>query len=242
MPRDPWAAFRSTVRAIPGARALARWVLARFNPDIQAERRLRQDPRLYQPGGRTQLNRYPHLFGALRDALADLSSPEILSYGCSTGEEILSLQSLIPGARLAGIDINARRIRVARRKIADASVRLWTAGSIGETEAGRFDAITCLSVLHRPETIHDWPADPTPYMTFATFETAVLDLDAHLKPGGFLLLDHLSFCFADTCVASNYTPVRIDGVQPGPRKRYDRNNQPILVQSDEHVSLWRKAP
>lgn len=241
---DALARLKSAIKAIPGIAPLGRWVLTRFNSDIQAEQRLLRErhPRLYQSGGRTELNRYPQLFTALRDALADIPAPEILSFGCSTGEEILSLRTYIPAARLAGIDLNPHRIATARRRIADSGVRLWAAGSVGETGAGQFDAITCLSVLHRRETVHNWPADPTPHMSFATFEAATLDLDAHVRPGGILLLDHLSFRFSDTSVAANYTPVRVTGAhtEGRPLKRYDRNNQPILVPTSEHASLWRK--
>lgn len=90
--------------------------------------------------------------------------------------------------------------------------------------------------------MHNWPADPTPHISFATFEAAILDLDAHLRPGGILLLDHMSFRFSDTSVAANYSPVRAaDAPTEGrPLKRYDRNNQPILVPPGEHASLWRK--
>jgi len=90
--------------------------------------------------------------------------------------------------------------------------------------------------------VHNWPADPTPHISFATFEAAILDLDAHLRPGGILLLDHMSFRFSDTSVAANYSPVRAaDAPTEGrPLKRYDRNNQPILVPPGEHASLWRK--
>jgi hypothetical protein len=244
MSTDPLALFKAAVKTVPGLAPLGRWVLTRFNSDLHAEQRLLREkhPRLYQSGGRTEWNRYPQLFTALREALIDVPAPKILSFGCSTGEEILSLRTYIPAAQLAGIDLNAHRVATARRRIADASVRLWTAGSVGETGAGQFDAVTCLSVLHRRETVHNWPADPTPFMSFATFEAAILDLDAHVRPGGILLLDHMSFRFSDTSVAASYTPVRVASahIEGRPLKRYDRNNQPILVPASEHASLWRK--
>ena len=236
--------LRSALRAIPGVRSLWHWMVTIHKPALREELRLLRigHPRLYQRGGRTELDRYPRLFAALRDTLAGTTTPSVLSFGCSTGEEILSLRSYLPDARLAGIELNGHRLKTARRRIADPSVSLWQAGSIAETGAGDFDAITCLSVLHRRETIHNWPADPTPYMSFATFEAAILDFDAHLRPGAVLLLDHLSFRFADTTVASRYRPIQVPNAHAdgAPMKRYDRNNQPVLVPPGEHVSLWRK--
>lgn len=236
--------LRATLRAIPGITSLWHWLVTIRKPALREELRLLRSghPRLYQGGGRTGLDRYPLLFAALRDALAGTTAPSVLSFGCSTGEEILSLRSYLPDAQLAGIELNGHRLKTARQRIADPSVRLWQAGSIAETGAGEFDAVTCLSVLHRRETIHNWPADPTPYMSFATFEAAILDFDAHLRPGGVLLLDHLSFRFSDTAVAGRYTPIRVPNAHAddAPLKRYDRNNKPVLVPHSEHASLWRK--
>lgn len=185
-------------------------------------------------------DRHHELFSALRDGLADIPRPRILSFGCSTGEEILTLRSCIPHAELAGIDINHHRLKEARSKTRDRSIRFWVAGSVGETDAGTFDAITCLNVLHRPQTLHRWPADPRPYLSFATFDRAVLDLDRALRPGGILVIDFMSFNFTETVVAGNYAAIVI-AVTPGePMKRYDRNNQPILVPPGQYPSLWRK--
>lgn len=239
---DALAGLKSFVKSVPWLAKVARPIHALFPSEWKVRQRISQERphQLYQPGGRTELDRYPRLFAALRDSLVGLSQPRILSYGCSTGEELLTLRSYIPGARLAGIDINSHRLNKARRKIRDKSAQFWVAGSIGETDAGTFDAITCLSVLHRPETLHNWPADPTPYMSFATFERAVIDLDRHLRPGGILVIDYMSFRFAETVVAAHYTPIGERTGTGQPTKLYDRNNRPILMPASERVSLWRK--
>jgi len=239
---DIWTAAKSAARAVPGLSRVVRWAMPLFEPASRASAWLlrKQPHRLYQPGGRTALDRHPELFSALRDGLADLPRPRILSFGCSTGEEILTLRSYIPHAELAGIDINRHRLRQARRKAHDRSIRFLVAGSIGETDAGTFDAITCLNVLHRSQTLHQWPAEPTPYLSFAAFERAVLDLDRALRPGGILVLDFMSFNFTETAVAKNYAAI-VTTVRLGePVKRYDRNNQPILLPPGEQASLWRK--
>lgn len=237
-----WTAARSAAKAVPGLARLVRWALPLLDPATRSSARLLRERsnQLYQPGGRTAFDRHPELFSALRDGLAHNPRPRILSFGCSTGEEILTLRSYMPHAELAGIDINRHRLKEARSKAHDRSIRFWVAGSVGETDAGTFDAITCLNVLHRPQTLHQWPDDPTPYLSFATFERAVLDLDRALRPGGILAIDFMSFNFIDTVVADNYAGI-LTAVTPGdPMKRYDRNNQPILVPPGQYPSLWRK--
>ena len=54
------------------------------------------------------------------------------------------------------------------------------------------------------------------------------------------MLDFMSFNFTDTAVARNYAAIVTTVVPGDPIKRYDRNNQPILVQPGEQASLWRK--
>ena len=196
---------------------------------------------IFQAGGRTQLDRYPHLFAALRDSLGHIPEPEVLSFGCSTGEEIVTLRRYLPRARLAGIDINPARLRAARKLVNDPSVRLWEAASLTEADAGLFDAITCLSVLQNNHLRHHWPVDPTPYLTFAAFEQAVIDLDRHLRPGGILLLYHTSFRFVDTDVAQRYTPLLIDEpTNHGLSMRYDRDNKRLMEPISERYALFRK--
>jgi SAM-dependent methyltransferase len=235
---------KASVEQLSAAKGtLGGWLRALVDPARRDEVRLMKNrsPELYQAGGRTSLDRYPHLFAALRDSLDDVAMPDILSFGCSTGEEIVSLKAYISRGRFAGIDINPSRIRRARRRIRDPRVRLWAAASIAETDGGEFDAITCLSVLHRREMVKNWPIDPTPYMTFEAFERAVLDLDRHLRPGGMLLLYHSSFRFVETRVAPRYTPLLV--VAPLDHtlaQRYDRNSLPILEPLDERYALWRK--
>ncbi len=240
---EPSAHAGLPLAAPPFLSRLRRWLRDRVNVERRAERRLlRESPhRLFQIGGRTAPDRYPHLFAALRDSLSDIPSPEILSFGCSTGEEIVSLRTYIPAGRFAGIDINGARIGQARAKLGNVSVRLWAAASIEESGAGTFDAISCLSVLQHNVLVKDWPEDCTPYMTFGKFETAVIDLDRHLKVGGMLLLYHTSFRFADTRVADRYTPLLVtDLLVPGSNKRYDRNNRRTLEPPHERFALWRK--
>ena len=43
--------------------------------------------------------------------------------------------------------------------------------------------------------------------SFADFEREMLALDAKLKPGGLLFLDHCDFRFEDTAVAAGYEPL-----------------------------------
>jgi hypothetical protein len=196
---------------------------------------------LYQKGGRTQFDRYPHLFSALRDQLDDHPTPRVVSFGCSVGDETLSLRAYLPTARIFGTDVNRTRIRIARKRVADPKIRFHACASLAALGEGEVDAIVCLSVMHRSALLHEWPTDCRPHMTFQTFEKAIRDFDQHLKVGGFLLLYHTSFEFLETDCARRYTPLYlVEPLSHSPSKRYDRNNQPVLVPMEQRYALYRK--
>ena len=78
---------------------------------------------VFQPFNNTQRDRYPQVFSFVQSVLGRDSPIKILSYGCSTGEEVFSLRQYFPDAVIKGIDINPVNIAVCRRmKSPDANI------------------------------------------------------------------------------------------------------------------------
>ena len=61
-------------------------------------------PGFHQIPNTTALNRYPEIFACAANAAPD--ARRILSFGCSTGEECVTLASYFPAAQIVGTDIN----------------------------------------------------------------------------------------------------------------------------------------
>ena len=61
-------------------------------------------PGFHQIPNKTSLDRYPEIFAAAVAAVPE--ARRILSFGCSTGEECVTLASYFPGALIVGTDIN----------------------------------------------------------------------------------------------------------------------------------------
>lgn len=178
----------------------------------------------------------------MRDQLSGSTAPRILSFGCSVGDEILSLRRYLPQAVLTGIDINRRSLRIARRRIADPAIALLSGGTLAETGAGQFDAIVCLSVLQRGELLKLRPEDCSGYLTFAQFDRTIEEFDRHLVPGGFLLLYHTAFRFGDSTIAERYEPLFC--YEPDSDHdfvRYGRDNRPAAWPRHERYALYRKC-
>lgn len=230
------------LRRVPGMRMTgrsARYILDAAYRD-ECHLRLFRDRQLFQAAGHTWAGRYPNLFACLSDRLGDMEEPRILSFGCSTGEEVGMLRSALPKARITGMDISARNIRIARRRFADPRTSFLHGGRVEQTGGARFDAILCLAVLQRAELTIQRPADCSPWLTFDKVERAILDIDAHLRPGGLLALYHANFRLADTRVAARYTPVLCWRPHRDDRAKYGPDNRLLPLAADGHEILFVK--
>ena len=76
----------------------------------------------------------------------------VLEVGCGAGNHLLQLANAFPNARIAGVDIDADSLKVARTKLAKAGLENRVSvfeGDIGlATQAGKFDAVVMIEVLH----------------------------------------------------------------------------------------------
>ena len=198
--------LRTMLKRLPGARALANWLRCLLVPDHREIQRLRraEAARLLQPFPTTSEDRYPELFDALAARLAGVAQPRILSFGCSSGEEVRALRMRMPQARIIGIDLN--RLMIARARAADPGhaqdYRCDGAPQPGE----RFDAVLALAVFRHGELEAQRPEYCTAILPFARFEHGLALLDTHLVPGGWLALYNQHFRLGDTALAASYSP------------------------------------
>lgn len=226
----------------PGARGLARSVRYLIDGAFRDESHLRlfHDEELFQATGHTWFGRYPHLFACLADRLAGEAEPRILSFGCSTGEEVAMLRKAVPRARITGMDISARNLRLARRRFADPNIAFVRASRVEQAVDGPLDAIMCMAVLQRSELTELRPQDCSAYLTFDKFERAILDIDRHLRPGGLLALHHTNFRLADTRVGGDYEPILCSLPRGKDRARYGPDNRLVTGRPDGREILFVK--
>lgn len=112
------------------------------------------------------------------DAAISLQGKDVLDVGCGGG--LLSEGMAARGARVSGIDLSEKALRVARLHLHESGLsvdyRLISAENFAAENPARFDAITCMEMLeHVP--------DP------ASVITACVSM---LKPGGKLFLSTLN--------------------------------------------------
>ena len=64
----------------------------------------------------------PTIFSACRDYFDGKQDLKILSYGCSTGEEVLTLRQYFPNAHIIGADINKHSLAICRKLPVDEKI------------------------------------------------------------------------------------------------------------------------
>ncbi|MDD4962533.1 MAG: methyltransferase domain-containing protein [Gallionella sp.] len=177
----------------------------------------------------TTPHRYPAVFRACAEYFAAAQPLTLLSFGCSTGEEVFSLRTYFPHAELVGVDINRRNIRVAQAS------RQKDARMIFCTELpaqGQYDAIFCMAVLQRTENRLPDTTDSGQIYPFHRFDTQVTLLDERLRLGGLFVIDNADYRFEDASVAAKYLPIEHPPRKQRDRPIFDRNNQRSLVPYD----------
>jgi hypothetical protein len=185
---------------------------------------------LHQLSTYTELDRYPDLFEIAKVQFKDVTQLKILSFGCSTGEEVLSLRQLFPIATIIGVDINKWCIRQCKNKINENNINFYQRfDKEFEADLG-YDMILCMAVLQRTANRFNTDNRISVY-PFSQFENEIIFLDKKLKKGGLLFIDHADFSFSDTSCYYKYMP------QPSEnnmiireRPQYNRQNHKI---SDE---------
>jgi 2-polyprenyl-3-methyl-5-hydroxy-6-metoxy-1,4-benzoquinol methylase len=164
----------------------------------------------FQPFNDTQFDRYPQIFAFVQSALGRESAIDILSYGCSTGDEVFSLRRYFPRAVIKGIDINPANIAVCRRRLnksPDANISFNTARCTAAEPSGSYDAIFCMAVLRHGRLGLPGVIRCDHLIRFEDFAHAVADFERCLKPGGLLVIRHSNFRLCDAAVGQAFETI-----------------------------------
>lgn len=169
----------------------------------------------FQPYPLTSMDRYPHIFGFVRDTLGGSGPLALLSFGCSTGEEVFTLRRYFPNARIKGVDVAPDNIKAANRALRaapDAGLHFEIAASTAREATETYDAIFCMAVFrhgmaNRPDVMR---CDHL--IRFDDFAHAIADIERCLKPAGLLVISFSNFRISDAPVAARFETILQDRV------------------------------
>lgn len=169
----------------------------------------------------TRLDRYPEIFSKCAEIKPNATN--IMSFGCSTGEECQTLKKYFPQARIVGIDINKKNLLAAVDTNTDTNIIFDSTADDHE----EFDVIFCMSVLCRnPATAEI--EDCSRIYRFSYFEEEVGYLLGKLKNDGCIVLYNCNFRFCDTKYAYMFKTVEShDEHKSGFVVKFDKNHKRI---------------
>jgi len=164
---------------------------------------------VHQTTALTYMDRYPTIFSACRDYFDGKKDLKILSYGCSTGEEVLTLRRYFPTAHIVGADINKHSLAKCRDLPVDEKVTFVYSTPSEIKKHGDFDIIFCMAVLQRkPHYIAEKGiSNLKKIYPFEKFERQIIELDELVNPQGLLVVHFTQYSLLDTIVASKYRPL-----------------------------------
>lgn len=174
-----------------------------------------------QPSHGTAMNRYPEQYTFLRDFLAtqetDNQKKKILSFGCSTGEEPLTLATQYfpeTNVHIFGVDVADLAIQQATALALHqeaGKITILDGRKVSPAMYGPFDIVTANSVF----CIYGFRKVPFQNITyvmetfpFESFQNMLQDIDSYLKIGGILVVFNSNYNFMDTALAqAKYQPI-----------------------------------
>ena len=164
----------------------------------------------------TKYNRYPEIF---KEIVKIIPFPkQILSFGCSTGEECETLHNLYyPNIKILGLDISERVIKENIKKNKYKNIEyFYNLDDITD----KSDIIFANSVLCR------WPESMGEY-TFETFENTLKIIDNLLNIGGYLCIYNSKylFCESELFIKKKYEKINTLHKETGFVRKYHKNNK-----------------
>lgn len=156
----------------------------------------------------TKEDRYPEVFAECKEYFQGKKGVRILSFGCCTGEEVVTLRRYLPDAEIVGAEINLHSLKICKNRKTDDKISFIYSNSENIRANGPYDAIFCMAVLQRfPEAVRaNKVQDISDLYPFYKFEQQLEELDKYIKEEGILVLAKTHYDLADTSIASKYVP------------------------------------
>lgn len=164
---------------------------------------------IHQTTPLTFMNRYPEIFSACSDYFKGQEHIKILSFGCSTGEEVLTIREYFPTAQIIGAEINGNSLKKCKELEVDDQIKFIKSTPKNIKKYGPFDAIFCMAVLQRQPHLIASKAITSlkDIYPFEKFEQQIIKFDEILNQNGLAIIHFTQYSLLDTSVARKFQPL-----------------------------------
>jgi lipopolysaccharide biosynthesis glycosyltransferase len=184
-----------------------------------------------QKNSKTTSNRYPFL---LKRVSSLCRAPKtILSFGCSTGEELFSIREVYKDAIIYGVDIRTSAVETARAlTVNDSHIHVISHDQCAKL---KFDLIFAISVLCR------WPeVEDTPY-SFDMFRSVTSELALSLVSKTGILVVYNSAYYVSDCLNPLLSETHLR-MSTGHVKMYNEAMTVVYPRTTPVCVAWRHQP
>lgn len=178
----------------------------------------------FQTSSKTIMNRYPDLFEVVSRELQNHINPRILSFGCSTGEEVRSILDYLPRANVVGVDINHRSISKARKRNINKNVKFYHYLDDNWRYDSYYDCIFAMAVFQRTKHRDASRTISLESFQYKHFSNMISLLDSMLRTDGLFIIDHTDYSFLDLASSRNYSILEFDIPISRARPVYSKDN------------------
>ncbi len=207
-----WNSKKKVFRIIRPIYLITRFILkSLFNYEYRNQKftYMRYKKYYYQFENSTEENRYPDLFTICQKYFKNKENVKILSFGCSTGEEVDGINKYMPNAIIVGADISHYNLKQCKKKDKKENISFVHSLSVEYKQNNNFDAIFCMAVLQHTKNREN--VSIATKFIFEQFENEIIDLDKKLNEGGLFFIDQTDFNFLDTSIRNKYFPLMVEG-------------------------------
>ena len=157
---------------------------------------------IHQKNNATLYNRYPNIF---KEVSSNFTNPKsILSFGCSTGEEMRTLKDIyFKDSDIYGVDVSQDCINLCRNEFGADKVMYYDDFF---NENKKYDIIFAMSVFCKWEDT-EFTDDSSLIYPFESFENALNVLDSKLNEGGLLVIYNSNYLFFESSIYKKYLPL-----------------------------------
>lgn len=182
----------------------AQWTMEKFKKD-----------RVQQTTQMTWENRYPDIFLACQNFFSGIKKEDIkiLSYGCCTGEEVITLRRYFPKAVIVGAELNKNSLKICRKRDCDSNIHFIYSTPKSIQKYGPYDAVFCMAVLERlPMVVKEKNiTDLKKMYPFDKFEKQIHEIDTYVKEEGLLIAHFTHYDLMDTDIKDRYSALGVHG-------------------------------